>query len=235
MTSIRSPCQREPESVEGGRLTYFIYFRRSPVNVKDVFKRKKSINDITLDELNKERIRLSNERKGMNQQVLQLEEQKKQLVLKGKDAPSIREQRMIASEIIDVDTRARGLEKNLDLFSRQLRIINGFIQIKRNKRILEQHGVSKLVNSMDLGELQSYVERTAVDENFTQDKLTELINVIEQSNEMVQSQPEPGIDQVVKYLQEMKASEQAENPQAVDEVMEKLNKFLAPEEEAEQK
>ncbi len=198
--------------------------------VSKMFQRKKSIQDITLDELRQERIRLEQEESKLIRRVEDLEAQKKQLFLKGKDETSVRQQRIIASKIKDVDVQARNLDKNLQLFSHQLRIMNGFIQIKENQRLLSEHGISSFIDNLDLSTLQSYIEKATVNESFNLEKLKDIVTTMEEGGAATQeTQPDAEVDSIVKMFQEAKAAE-VENPAATEEALKKLDTLLTPEE-----
>ena len=114
-----------------------------------------------------------------------------------------------------------------------LRIINGFIQIKENRRILSEHGISSIINKLDLSTLQSFIEQATVDESFNLEKLQEIVSAIEEGSGLKEEVAvDSDIEQIVKMFQETKAAE-AENPAAADEGLQKLNTMLTPEQSSE--
>ncbi len=197
------------------------------------FNRKKSIQDITSEELQRERIRLEQEESKLIKRIDDLEVQKKQLFMKGKDETSVRQQRIFASKIKEVDVQARNLDRNLQLFSHQLRIINGFVQLKENQRLLTESGVSSVINKMDLATLQTYIEQATVNESFNLEKLQDIVRTLEEGHGvMEETRVDEDVDDIVKMFQETKAAE-TENPMAVEDGMKKLDTLLKPKEEAE--
>lgn len=194
------------------------------------FKRKKTIQEITREELDRERVSLELEENKTIKRVDDLEAQKKQLFLKGKDEPSPRQQRIIAEKIKEVDVQGRNLERNLQLISRQRRIIHGLIQIKEQEALLTKLGLSEIIKKLDLETLQRYVEDSMVNEQVSLDKLGKVIGVFESSSGvMEEAKSDDDVEQIVKIFQETKAAE-VENPAAAEEGLKKLNTTLAPEE-----
>lgn len=196
------------------------------------FNKKKSIQDISPEELQRERIRLEQEESKLIKRIDDLEQQKKQLFTKGKDETSVRQQRIIASKIKDVDVQARNLDRNLQLFEHQLRVVNGFIQLKENQKLLTESGLSSVINKMDLVTLQAYIEKATVNESFNMEKLQDVVRTLEEGHGvMEETRVDEDIEDIVKMFQETKAAE-TENPLAVDEGMKKLDTILKPKEGA---
>ena len=200
-------------------------------SVKRLISRKKSIDKISLDELRRERIKLEQEESKMAHRIEDLEKRKEALLLKGKDDSSQRQQLLIARKYKEYDVMAQNYDKNMQLFSKQLRIINGFIQIKENQKLLHQAGISSLVNKMDLVKLQQYVEKSTVDGQFYLDKFSDILATLEESGELVGVTPEdPDVLEIVKVMQELKTAE-AEDPEgALKESKKKADRILHKEE-----
>lgn len=202
-------------------------------DLTQMFKRKKSIQDISQEELNRERVSLELEERNTIKRIDDLEAQKKQLFIKGKDEPSPRQQRIIAEKIKEVDVQARNWDKNLQLISRQRRIIHGLIQIKEQESLLAKLGLSDIVKKLDMETLQRYVEQAMVNEQVSLDRLGKIVGVFESSASIAEETPaDAEVDQIVKMFQETKAAE-TENPAAAEEGLKKLNTLLTPPESSE--
>ena len=202
-------------------------------SLKKLFSRKKKLGDISLDDLKREKIRLEQEEKKYTHRVDAIEEEKKALFMAGKDETSQRKQLILARKIKEKDAEAKNIEKNLQFFSRQLRIINGFMQLKENQRILEQSGISAIISNVDLQELQIYVDQATIDGVFHMDKFSEILNTLEESERLVGPvAEEKDILAIVEAMQEARASEELD-PEAVERGLSKLGDILAVEEEPE--
>lgn len=196
--------------------------------IAKLFTRKKSLQEISREELDRERVSLELEERNMIKRIEDLEAQKRQLFLKGKDEPSPRQQRILAEKIKEVDVQGRNLDKNLQLVARQRRIIHGLIQIKEQESLLRKLGLSDIIKKLDLETLQRYVEQAMVNEQLSLDRLGKIVGVFESSASMVEEgKPDEDVEQILKIFQETKAAE-AENPTAAEEGLKKLNALLTP-------
>ena len=199
--------------------------------IKKWVQRKRSIEDISVDELRREKIRLEQEEAKMARQVEDLEAQKQQLFLKGKDEASTRQQRILATKIKELDMQARNLDKNLRFVSKQLRIINGFLQIKENQRLFQEAGVSGLISKIDLQTLQRYVEEASIEGVFQLDKFQDILRTLEETEKIVGVvEEDKDILEIMRAMQEAKLAEM-ERPEAVEELArQKLDEILHREE-----
>jgi hypothetical protein len=207
-----------------------------PVEMLDLLSKllsgskKRSIEDVGEDELRIERIRLEQEENKLIKRVEELESQKKQYFVKGKDESSPRQQRIIAGRIKEVDVQARNFDKTLQLLSQQKRVIIGFLSIKENQRQLTELGLSSVISKLDLADLRAYVERATVNGDFQIEKLRDILNALEDREGMAKDiAVDEDIEEIVRMFQETKAAE-AENPAATEEALKRLDRVLAPEE-----
>lgn len=153
--------------------------------IRGLLDRKRSIEDLDVDELRKEKIRLEQEERKIVREVEELEERKQELFQQGKDETSDRQRRILATKIKELDVQGKNLDKNLQFIARQLRIVNGFMQIKENQRLLEKAGVSSVISTVDLPTLQHFVEEASVEGAFQMDKFKEILQTLEDTDRVV--------------------------------------------------
>ena len=203
-------------------------------NFKSMFSPKKSLKDLRVDDLNMEKIRLEQTERKLVAEIDDIESEKKGLFLKGKDESAARKQVIIARHIKELDVKAQNIDKNLSFISRQARIINGFIQVKENEKLMAQSGLSSTLATIDLATLQQYVEKASIDGVFHMDKLSEILGTLEQG-ERLSSIPgateESDISDIVAQMQRAKESES--DPTAVDEAFNKMNTSIRAKEPGE--
>ena len=200
-------------------------------SLKNLFSRRKTIADVSVDELRRERIRLEQEESKLARRIQEVEGQKQDLFVRGKDETSTRQQRIVARKIKELDMRAKNMDKNLQLFSRQLRIINGFTQLKENQRLLEQSGISSIIRNVDLQTLQNYVDQATIDGVFQMDRLSDILTTLEESEKIVGlPSEEPDIEAIVAAMQEAKAAEEIDSELALEEGLRKVDQVLGKEE-----
>jgi hypothetical protein len=177
---------------------------------------KRTIADITLDDLRREKIRLDQEERKMLARLREVEADKRKLFEEGVKNASEREQRVLARKIKELDVEAKNMDRNLEYFSKQLRIINGFIQLKDNQRLLAEAGISSIISGIDLLDLQKYVDKATVDGEFHMDKFKEVLTTLEESGNVAGTIRED--DDVMAIVRAMQQAQEAANPaQAIDE------------------
>lgn len=195
-------------------------------DLKSLFSSKKGLHDLSVDDLNKERIRLTQTERELLKKIEGIEGQKRERFMAGKDEKSERQQLIIARKIKELDVQAKNYDKSLSVISQQQRTINGFIQLKENEKLIAQSGLSKLLNTVDLGTLQTYVQQASVDGEFKMDKLKEVLGVVEGSDTMpVGASEEDDIKAIMYEMQ--RAKEMESDPTAIESALANVNKTLS--------
>ncbi len=195
--------------------------------IKGLFQRKRNLGSITTDELRMEKIRLEQEQAKMSRKVEELERQKQSLFLRGKDEPSERQRRILATKIKELDVQAHNMDRQLEFVSKQLRIVNGFTQIKENERLLQQLGISSIISRMDIATLQRYVESASVEGQFHMEKFQQVLSTLEDTEKLVgPPEEEKDITEIMRAMEEAKAAEM-ESPETAEQVgLQRLNEAL---------
>lgn len=198
-------------------------------SLKNIFSRKKSLDKVSVDELRKEKIALEQQEVKFTRQIEQIEDKKKELFRKGAGLSSEREQRMLARKIKDYDSQAKAIDSNCAFINRQLRILNGFLQLKENETLLKNYGLSNVINNMDMANLQVYIEKATVGRQFNIDRFQEILGRLEEGEGLVEDTGEErDIDDIVGLMQglsgdaldtDVSESALAEGLQRVDETL----------------
>jgi hypothetical protein len=185
-----------------------------------------TLEDLALDDLQKEKTRLELDERKMIRRVEELEAQKRQLFEEGTREASNRKQVILARKIKELDAQVHNLDKNLQFFSRQLRVLNGFVQLKENERILHESGISKLITGVDLQTLQTYVDRATVDGVFHMDKFQDILSVMEESYAVAGGfMEEEDIMEIVRQMQQVAESGEP-TPTVVEEGLGRVDESL---------
>lgn len=191
------------------------------------------LDDLSGDDLARERIRLEQEEKKLLQAVGQIESEKRAVFEQATKESSVRRQRIMARKIKELDTKARNVDRNLRVVSQQLRIINGFIQVKENKRIWEQSGLWSQISQMDLTDLEAYVTDAMIEGSFNTDKFGNIIRTLEGTEGFVEEMAEdPDVNAILTEIQAA-AALRAEDPMAVEAGLARLEERLRLEEDQE--
>jgi hypothetical protein len=175
-----------------------------------------SLNDLTLDDLRREKVRLDQEERRYLGRVRELEKQKRIFFEEGVRSASEREQKVAARKIKELDVEASSMDRTLDAISKQNRIINGLLQVKERYRFTNESGVSSLLKDLDLQDLIVYIDKASVDGEFQSDKFEELIRALEESDAVVPGLKEDrDVQDIVTQMQ--KAREALDNPAAMEQ------------------
>jgi hypothetical protein len=148
-------------------------------NLLSLFGRKKTIDQIGVDELRRERIKLEQFESRVTRDIDNVEKQKEEFFRKGVGLSSQRQKMQIARKITQLDADVKARDKQLALISKNLQVLVGLSQIKESEEMLKGLGVGGLVSQMDLGDLQKYVEKATVDGRFQMERFTELLDVMQ--------------------------------------------------------
>ena len=164
--------------------------------------KKVKLEDIGLDDLNRERIRLENEERKKIDELSDIENQKRKLFEAGVKNTSVHEQKAIARRMLDLEGRAKNLDSMLSAISKQMRIVSGLIQIKERTQLMSQMGLSGVLQNIDLQNLVGYINESSVDGKFNVEKFDNILRALGQADSLVpQMDEEPGVDKLVALMQ----------------------------------
>jgi hypothetical protein len=192
-----------------------------------------TLEDIKLDDLRREKVRLEQEERKMLARLRDVEGKKRQLFEEGVHNASEREQRVIARRIKELDVRASNMDRMLQAISKQMRILNGLIQVKERARVMAETGISKLLSDIDLQDLIIYVDKASVDGEFHMNKFDDLLGILEEADSLSpEYREDKDVNEIMQAMQS--AREAADSPEALDEKYEEFSRQLAEKDEAEE-
>ena len=163
-----------------------------------------TIDDISLDDLRKEKIRYEMEQKRIFEQVEGVEKQKNDLFLRGTQTKSTRERRMLANQVKEKDEEAAHLDNMLEFISKRKRIINGLIRVKS-----QSNGETDILKNMDLKKLVDSIAEKTVDGEMDDERFKELWSVLNPG--LVNHEDDQDIQDLMKAME--KAGEEGEKPE----------------------
>lgn len=182
---------------------------------------KVRLEDISMDDLQREKVRLDQEQRKMLAQLRDLEGEKKKLFAEGVRNASEREQRVIARRIKEVEQRIEGMDRMMQSLSKQLRTVNGLLMIKERVRMQSESGLTSMIGQIDLGDLVTYVDKASVDGEFQMEKFDTVLNAMEQAeNISPQYSEEQDVLDIVRQMQ--MAREAGDDPQTIEQHFEEL-------------
>jgi hypothetical protein len=140
---------------------------------------RKTLHAVSAEDIRKERIKVEQTELRVTREIEELEKQKEAFFSRGVNAGSDRQKIQFARKIKELDNQVQARDQQLALISRNLRVLNGISQLKENERVVRDLGMESLVNTMDLSELQSYVEKATVEGQFQMDKFNEILGALD--------------------------------------------------------
>ena len=192
---------------------------KEPENSEEI--KPARLQDLKMDDMKREKVRLElEERKTLNE-VRELENQKRHLFDEGVKATGMREAKIIARKLKEVDGQAANLDRLLDSLSQQARLINGLIQAKELARIQKESGIGAMLQDFDLQDLVMFIDNSFIDGEFNQSKIEEILKVIDRQGLEHSQVEDQDINEIMKSFEE--AREARDNPEILDQKFQELN------------
>lgn len=165
-------------------------------------KRKKTIASISLDDLTMAKVKLEQEQERVMRRVGDLEKEKEKLFQQGVSEPSKRRQQLLAQKIQELEFQARSYDKNLAAFQKQMRVLNGIIFLKENRKSWEDTPVGEIMGNLEMGELEAYVDQATANNVFQMDKFEKLLGSLEEGDEFSDREElDEGVSQIMAEMQ----------------------------------
>jgi hypothetical protein len=174
--------------------------------IKERFASKKprTLDDISEEELLREKVRLEQQQKKYIREIDDLEEQKTQLFNEGQEAAgSVHRQRSIAQRIVAIDRQVKLTDRKLRAISKQLQAVSNFSYLKQSKRELENSGLFGIINEMDLEELDRWIEQASVDGELNMTKLEDMLQRVSAGMDLADDiEDEPEVAAIMEMFQQ---------------------------------
>jgi len=156
---------------------------KAPADVnQDAAVKKARLEDLSIDDLQREKIRLAQEERKLMTRLKEVEKQKKLLFAEGVQNDSDRERRVIARRIKELDVEANNMDRMLQIISKQTRTLNGLMQLKERARMAAESGLTNLITNLDLEDLIRYIDKASVDGEFNMDKFDHVLGALEEAD-----------------------------------------------------
>jgi len=187
--------------------------------------KKRSIEDVPVEELKREKVRMEQEERKLLNEIRTLEAQKRSLFDEGVRKASEREQRVFARRIKELDAQSNNYDRLLQSISKQMRVLNGLVQIKERIRMDKEWGIAGLVSNLNLEDLMAYVSEASVTGEFNMNMFDDVLNVLEKNDVFSPNFQED--EDVLEIMKEMQmAREAADVPEELDQHFDRVQKKL---------
>ena len=197
--------------------------------ITKLFGRRQKLDDLEIDQLNRERLRLKREEQRVVQRMVQTERDKAALFDEAVGIGSKRQRTMVARQIKELDASAKHDEALSRALSKQVRILNGFIKLKEDRDFRERFGMLGLLRKMDVADIAVSIEKVAIDGELTDEKLAQVLQALEDGDSMTEKSEEPDIESIVAAIEETAAAATEDREEASVKGLAKVNEILSEE------
>jgi hypothetical protein len=196
--------------------------------IAGLFGRQKTIDQIPVEELKRERVTLEQKESRVKREVGTLESRKNELFMKGKDAASSRDRLDFARQVKDADTEIRGKDRDLAMIRNFTRVVKGLIQVKERVALFQDVKVATIISRLPVQQLANYVDRAMVGERLEMEKLATLLNAVEGGMDMnTEAVDDASVVAIAAAMEEARAADEAGRPEGVSAAADKVDQILA--------
>jgi len=184
--------------------------------------KKLKLDEVPLETLKKEKISLEQEEKKTLSRLREIENRKRQLFSEGvQNISSDREQTVLARKIKELDVEAAGLDQVLHALSKQMRVIDGLVQIKERTMIFSSTN-NTILSKLNMDDILHYVNMASADGEFQINKFDDLLRAMEMNASIApEFREEADVLEIKKAMQ--RAREAGElSDERIDEELKKL-------------
>jgi len=146
--------------------------------VVDRFRGKRSLQRLTMEELDREKIKLDLQERKQIQQTHQLEREKEKFFAQGIRDSSSQMKLYYARKVKELDSGVRLNDRVLKALSHKIRVYNGIVSVKKWMQVLSEDKKS-LINKLSLAELTRWIEGNTVEGELRQQQLDGLVSAVE--------------------------------------------------------
>jgi hypothetical protein len=185
----------------------------------------KKLDDIPLDDLNREVIRLENAEQTFELKIEKLEEQKKGLFAQGARTDRDRERQMIARQMQEVEAEIKSLERMLIGTTKQKRVIKGLVLLKKEQDYLASSSVGSVIKSVDISTLTRWITDQTSESDLDLERVEEMLGSME-TGDMVRRKHSDtsATDDLVRQM--AMAHDDSNNPDTIEERFKEANDSL---------
>lgn len=141
-------------------------------------KKKRTLDDVTLDDLTRERVSLQQEQRKLDLEMDRLDKDETQLKSEYAEAGTPTQKKMIARKIQDVRMRRKASDTKSSHCHKMLQTVNNFTVIKENIAFFDRMGVASALVNMDLAEIENFINEATVEGTLQQEKLATMLQQV---------------------------------------------------------
>jgi hypothetical protein len=196
---------------------------KAPVDSTPAPKKKMSLNEMPLDELEKAKAMLDHEERKMMAELDEIEKKKRVLydrAVSGKVSDA--ELTSISRKINDLLIEANSKTRDLQMLSKEFRTLNGLVLLKKRTNRATESALGALLGNLDLAELTTYIDKATIENDFSMKKFDDVLTALGIVDSIAPEYTEDrNVLEIKKMLQ--KAQSAGENAEVVFQDLSKMH------------
>lgn len=206
--------------------------------LSSLFGRKtRTLSDLKLDDLNRERITLQQEQRKLDTEADRLHTDEIQMKSEYGEAQTPTQKKIVARKIQNTRLRARAVDAKSSHCHKLMQTVNNFILIKDNMEFFDRMGVATMLTDMDMGEMEVFINEATIEGTLQQEKLATMLQQVSEGAEtIIQGTSDEGLDELMAELDgESGGGTVTESGGGLQDVMKDLDAAIAKGEQAARK
>lgn len=164
-------------------------------------KKKRTLKDLALDDLARERITLQQEQRKLDTEAQRLITDEGQLKAEYAEADNQTQKRIVARKIQDSRMRQKANDTKSSHCHKMLQTVNNFLLIKENMAFFERMGVASMLVNMDMAEIEKFVTDATIEGSLQQEKLATMLQQVSDGVEQItQTSGDVALDDLMSEL-----------------------------------
>jgi len=139
---------------------------------------RKGIDNISMDELENEKIRLTVEEKNILSKKDKIIETVEKLLQEDAKAISEMEKGVIKRKLKEKDNEMKDIKIKLEEISQKMLVIDGFMRIKKEEKKLKEKDLWQVISKMSMRELEDTIVKREIKDEKRSDMLKEILSII---------------------------------------------------------
>jgi hypothetical protein len=176
--------------------------------------KKRTLNDLTADELNRERITIEQEQRRLDREAEQLDRDQKQLLSEYTAAGTPTQKRIVARKLQGVELRQKAADAKSSHCHKMLQTVSNFLILKDRMGFFNKFGVGRLLNNLDVAEVEQLVAQATVDGQLQEEKLATMLQQLDDANAQMLQGSDASLDDYMARLDEQVAATKEAVPAA---------------------
>ena len=197
------------------------------------FKKRPSLWNLKLDDLNRERITLQTQQSKLDRESDRLH--RDEALYKGDyaEATTPAQKKSVARKIQNARLQARANDAKSSHCHKLLQSVNNFILIKDNMEFFDRMGVSSMLTQLDEAEIGAYINEATIEGTLQQDKLASMLQQVSEGAEQItEGAADAGLDELMAELDGEASGGVTEGGGGLKDVMTELDAAIAKGEQA---